>query len=114
MKSRILLASGLLLTALSSNAGLKTINVGSIEKVYAGYESGNVFFLVEDAGDNPTGCSATSESYPVLGFDATKSNTDHALSLLLAAQASGKQAEVRIRDDECVSNHVSVERIAIY
>lgn len=64
----------------SRSAGLKTINVGSIDKVYGGYANGNVFFLVEDAGDNPAGCSATSESYPVFGFDASKSKTDHALS----------------------------------
>lgn len=97
-----------------SHAGFKHFDAGKIVGIYGGYDHGNVYFIVENDVPNPAGCSATSSQRRMLGFDATKTNTDHALSLLLAAKAADMTVEIRIYDDSCVSSHVSVNRIAIF
>lgn len=98
----------------SAFAGQVTQGGLKVTKVMAGYDGGEVYFLVDRAPLNPKECASTTSSYYVLGVDPLKSNTDQVISVLLTALLTGKQVEIQVYDDDCLNQHAVIRRVAIY
>jgi len=93
------------MSSYASHAGQVTQSDLNIVKVMAGYTGGEAYFFVNKDPLNPHQCSLTRGAYRILAVDPDRSNVDQVLSILLAAQISGKKVEIQVYNDGCFNGH---------
>lgn len=97
----------------TTNAGTLSFSDQTVTKVYAGYSHKGAFFQVS-AGDSRNPANCTSGLNQIFTVDPAFSDVSHTLSILLFAQASGKDVEVEFYDDKCFESHRVARKIAAY
>ena len=86
----------------------QTSGLGKVTEIWAGYDSSMILFKLDIPEVNPKSC------YP--GFysvDATKTDVDKFLSILLTAQSRQANVQIIISDKVCYVGYATALRIGI-